>query len=36
MYKRQKYTKIIRIGALIIAIIFILGIILESVGIFGS
>jgi uncharacterized membrane protein len=35
MYKRDKYTKILRIGALIIAIIFILGIILDSVGLFG-
>jgi len=35
MYKRQKFTKIIRIGALIIAIIFILGIILDSVNVFG-
>jgi len=34
MYKREKYTKILRIGALIIAIIFILGIILDSVGLF--
>jgi uncharacterized membrane protein len=35
MYKREKYTKILRIGALIIAIIFILGIILDSIGLFG-
>jgi uncharacterized membrane protein len=35
MYRREKYTKILRIGALIIAIIFILGIILESAGFFG-
>jgi hypothetical protein len=33
MYKRQKYTMILRIGALIIALIFILGIILDSVGV---
>jgi len=35
MYRREKYTKILRIGALIIAIIFILSIILDGAGLFG-
>ena|GEM_PF-1585200 len=30
MYKRQKYSKLIRIGAIIIAIIFVLGIIMNG------
>ena len=34
MYRREKFTKILRIGALILAVIFILGIILDSVGMF--
>jgi hypothetical protein len=35
MYKRQKFTIVLRIGALIIALIFLLGIILDAVGIFA-
>ena len=34
MFRRQKFTLILRIGALIIAIIFVLGIILDSLNIF--
>ena len=34
MYKRQKYSKIIRIGAIIIALIFIFGIIFDAVNLF--
>ena len=34
MYRRQKFTLILRIGALIIAVIFILGIILDSINIY--
>jgi len=35
MYKRDKFTKALRIGALIIAIIFIMSIILDGAGLFG-
>ena len=33
MFRREKYTWLLRIGALLIAVIMLLGIILDSVGV---
>jgi len=35
MYRRQKFTIILRIGAALIALIFVLGIVLDSCSVLG-